>query len=158
MFAKNLKMAWFAAYTKSRCELKALEYFELLGIKAYVPTFKEIRQWSDRKKTIEKPLISRYVFFKLNKLAYDLININPFIKSVVKHERKAIEISDSEMELLKNAVKFGTIDRKRICSGDFVKIKSGPFTNKEGIVESIGDKNIVLIINKLKIKLKLEFF
>ncbi len=149
-------MSWFVAYTKPRCELKALSCFEIMGISAYVPTFKEVRQWTDRKKIIKRPAISGYVFFEIDSLIYDLINSNPFVGSVVKFDGKVVEISDSEMELLKNTVKHGAIDQKKISSGSYVKIQSGPFTNKSGIVESISDKNIVLLLNKLKVKLLLS--
>ena len=149
-------MAWFVAYTKPRCELKALSYFEIMGISAYVPTFKEVRQWTDRKKINERPAISGYVFFKIDSLIFDLINSNPFIGSVVKFNGKVVEISDSEMELLKDTVKHGTIDQKKISSGNCVKIHNGPFTNKSGIVEFINNKSIVLLLNKLKVKLLLS--
>ena len=149
-------MAWFVAYTKARCELKALSYFEIMGICAYVPTFKIVKQWSDRKKIVKKPAISGYIFFEINSLDYQLINVNPFIGSVVRFDGKVVEISDVEMDLLKNTVKHGAIDRKKISSGSYVEIQSGPFTNKSGIVESVNDKNIVLLLNKLKVKLSLS--
>ena len=149
-------MAWFVAYTKPRCELKALNYFEIMGISAYVPTFIEVRQWSDRKKNVEKPAINGYIFFEINSLDYKLINVNPFIGNVVRSNGNVVEISDFEMELLKNTVKYGTIDQKKISSGSFVKIQSGPFTNRNGVVESINEKSIVLLLNKLKVKLLLS--
>ena len=67
-----------------------------------------------------------------------------------------MEISDDEMNLLKNTVKHGAIDQKKISYGSFVKIQSGPFTNKSGVVESIDKKSIVLLLNKLKVKLLLS--
>ena len=149
-------MAWFVAYTKPRCELNAFNYFEIMGIGAYVPTFIEVRQWSDRKKNIEKPAINGYIFFEINSLDYKLINVNPFIGNVVRSNGNVVEISDFEMELLKNTVKYGTIDQKKISSGSFVKIQSGPFTNRSGVVESINEKSIVLLLNKLKVKLLLS--
>ena len=47
-------------------------------------------------------------------------------------------------------------DQKKISSGSFVKIQSGPFTNRSGVVESINEKSIVLLLNKLKVKLLLS--
>ena len=149
-------MAWFVAYTKPRCELKALSCFRAMGINAYVPTFKEVRQWTDRKKIVERPAICGYVFFEIDSLVYELINVNPFVGSVVRFNGKVVEISDSEMKLLKKTVKQGAIDQKKITNGSFVKIQNGPFSNKTGIVESIDDKNIVLLLNKLKVKLLLS--
>ena len=43
-------MKWFVAYTKSRCEAKASDFFKKNGVESYVPVFVEKRQWSDRVK------------------------------------------------------------------------------------------------------------
>ena len=140
-------MAWFVAYTKPRCEFKALSYFEIIGISAYVPTFKEVRQWTDRKKIVEKPAIGGYVFFEVDSLVYELINVNPFIRSVVRFDGKVVEISDSEMELFKNTVKHGAIDQKKITSGSFVKIQNGPFNNKTMFLSFIDSTMPLLFVN-----------
>ena len=36
-----------------------------MGIKAYCPTTFRVRQWSDRKKKVEMPLFSSYVFVQI---------------------------------------------------------------------------------------------
>ena len=64
-------MNWFVAYSKSRSELKAMDYFEKTGINSYVPCYKEKREWSDRVKIVKVPAISGYVFFELNLQKYE---------------------------------------------------------------------------------------
>ena len=58
-------MKWFVAHTKSRCELKAREFFKKKGVESYVPVFEEKREWSDRTKKIITPAVSGYVFLGL---------------------------------------------------------------------------------------------
>jgi hypothetical protein len=48
-------MKWFVAHTKSRCEVKASDFFKKNGVESYVPVFEEKRQWSDRTKKIITP-------------------------------------------------------------------------------------------------------
>ena len=73
-------MKWFVAHTRSRCELKASGFFKKNGVESYVPVFEEKRQWSDRTKKFITPAVSGYVFFRLEKVDYSFINLNPPIK------------------------------------------------------------------------------
>ena len=148
-------MCWFAAYTKSRSEFKALDHFTKRGINAYVPEYTDMRQWSDRIKKTRTPAISRYIFFELPKINYDLINLNPYTRSVVKAFGSPIKIKDQEILSLRDALKNYTIDN---CFefGDSVKIENGPFKNKTGKVDGVSENHIILLLNTLKIKLSLS--
>ena len=59
-------MKWFVLYTKPQFELKVAQSLESMGIQAYCPVFKQIKQYSDRKKKVEKPLLQSYVLVKLD--------------------------------------------------------------------------------------------
>jgi len=56
---------WWVLRVKAGHELKAVSDLEHLGVESYTPSVEVLRQWSDRKKKIQKPLISRHVFVKL---------------------------------------------------------------------------------------------
>ncbi len=58
-------MTWFVLYVKPQNEIKVGKALTALGIEVFCPTKKEVRQWSDRKKTVEVPLFKSYVFVKL---------------------------------------------------------------------------------------------
>ena len=77
-------MSWFAAKTKFKGEFKALDFFKSIGVNSYVPSYKTKKVWSDRIKKVTVPAISGYVFFELSKINYDLVNVNPFTKNIVK--------------------------------------------------------------------------
>ena len=148
-------MSWFVAYTKFRSEFKSLNFFEKIGLEAYVPCFIEKRQWSDRIKEVKKPAMSGYVFFKMPKLCYDTVNLNPFVKSVVRVNGIIVKISDEEIEELKSALSSysntGTIEK-----GSCVQIENGLFKYKRGVVESVNKHIIEILINKLTVKLSLK--
>ena len=148
-------MCWFAAYTNPRSEFKALDHFTKCGINAYVPEYIEMRQWSDRIKKARTPAISRYVFFELPKINYDLVNLNPFTRNVVKAFGSPIKIKDKEILLLKEALKNYTVDN---CFkfGDSVKIENGPFKNKTAKVDGVSENHISLLINTIKVRLSLS--
>jgi len=66
---------WYAVYTKSRTEKKLTGRLNEKGIESYLPLRKTLKQWSDRKKIVEEPLISSYVFVNIqNSRYYDVLN------------------------------------------------------------------------------------
>lgn len=148
-------MNWFVAYTRPRAEFRAQEFYSKMGITSYVPAFSEERQWSDRLKKVKRPAISGYVFIMLDKLNYEVINSNPFTRSVVKNDGAAVEIQNKEIEVLKTALDKGLLTKADFACGDLVYIQNGPFKNKKGMVELIEKNTIVLLLNKVKVKLSL---
>src|ERR1035437_2288373 len=58
---------WYAVYTKPRAEKKVFERLSAQGFEAYLPMQTRMREWSDRKKKVQTPLISSYVFVNTKK-------------------------------------------------------------------------------------------
>lgn len=148
-------MRWFVAHTKSRCELKAYAFFKKNGVESYVPVFEEKRQWSDRAKKIITPAISGYVFFRLEKADYSFINLNPFLRNVVRRFGQAVEINGSEIQTMKDCLKQYTEDLS-FSTGDKVKVLSGVLKNKKGLVDGVENNFVILLINSIKVKLSLN--
>ena len=59
-------MNWLVLYTKPHFEIKVAQILNSLGITAYCPTLKLIKQYSDRKKKAETPLLRSYVFVQID--------------------------------------------------------------------------------------------
>ena len=148
-------MKWFVAHTKSRCEVKASGFFKKNGVESYVPVFEEKRQWSDRTKKTITPAISGYVFFKLEKVDYSFINLNPFVRNVVRRFGQAVEIRGSEIQTMKDCLKHYTEDLS-FDTGDTVKVLSGVLKNKKGLVDVVENNFVILLINSIKVKLSLN--
>ena len=125
-------MGWFAAKTKFKGEFKALDFFKSIGVNSYVPSYKTKRVWSDRIKKVTVPAISGYVFFELSKINYNLVNINPFTKNIVKglNGLPAV-ITEKEINTLKNHLTGEDLMLgENLFKGQRVKIGSGPFIYK----------------------------
>ena len=148
-------MNWFVAYAKTKNEFKALDFFKKIGVNAYVPSYIEKREWSDRVKKTLVPAISGYIFFELNKLDYTLVNSNPYLRNVLKRHGKAVTIRSEEIETLKEALNGYSISQE-IKTGDSIKILSGAFKNRLGFVDFIDNSNLSVLINSMKITLSLE--
>jgi transcription antitermination factor NusG len=148
-------MKWFVAHTKLRCELKASCFFEKNGVESYVPVFEEKKEWSDRTKKIIRPAVSGYVFFRLEKVDYSFINLNPFLRNVVRRFGQAVEIDGSEIQTMKDCLKQYT-ENLSLGAGDTVKVLSGVLKNKKGLVEGVENNFVILLINSIKVKLSLN--
>ena len=147
-------MNWFVAYAKTKNEFKALDFFKKIGVNAYVPSYIEKREWSDRVKKTLVPAISGYIFFELNKLDYTLVNSNPYLRNVLKRHGKAVTIDSKEIKALKEALDGYSVSQE-IKTGDSVKILSGAFKNRFGFVDFIDNNNLSVLINSIKITLSL---
>ena len=120
-----------------------------------MPVYEEKREWSDRIKKITTPAISGYIFFQTEKINYALVNLNPYLKNVLRRFGKAVEIKSSEIDAMKNCLKNYT-DSISFNAGDSVKIMSGCLKNKEGIIETIDGSFLTLLVNSIKVKLSLD--
>lgn len=56
---------WHVIYMKTRYEKRAYDDLSRRGIEAFLPLKKELHHWSDRKKWIDVPLFSSYVFVNI---------------------------------------------------------------------------------------------
>ncbi len=57
---------WHVLYVKSRWEKKVYDSLKEISVETFLPQVKTVKQWSDRKKTILKPLFPSYVFANVN--------------------------------------------------------------------------------------------
>jgi len=60
-----MEKKWFVVYTRPQQELKVAEQLSAMGITNYCPTITLLKQYSDRKKKVNKPLLSSYVMVEL---------------------------------------------------------------------------------------------
>ena len=60
------KRRWLVLYTRPRYEKKIRDHLAELSVDCFLPMREEVRQWSDRKKTVEVPLFSGYIFVHVN--------------------------------------------------------------------------------------------
>lgn len=121
------------------------------NIEAYVPLVKTMRQWSDRKKMVEVPLLNGYVFVKSEPQKHEKILQTKGVVAFVKSEGKVANIRDLEIERLKQLVNLGyQIEAQAINrhykEGDKVKITSGSLKGVEGFVHQLKEDRFIEIL------------
>jgi len=150
---------WHAFYVKVKHEKKVCALLSRLDVEAYLPLISEKRRWSDRVKTLEKPLISGYIFCKIQlSERYEILEI-PGVLNILKFAGKWAPIPDNQIETLRIFLESpdSLKQDKAIPVGRRARIVSGPFCGAEGIVRRQGKHaRLVLSIESLATAFSVE--
>lgn len=152
-------MPWYVLYTNPRAEKKVATSLEAMGFEVYCPLVARIKQWSDRKKKVETPLFSSYVFINTEEHIRDrAFNVKGVVRYLYWLGKPAI-VKDEEIKAIKKwlATDYNDIEVENLQRGDEIEIKEGPFKNHTGIVQEINNNNIRLIIASVGIILTLKY-
>ena len=144
----QLPVRWYAVYTRPRAEKQVAERLREQGIEAYLPLQKKLRQWSDRKKWVETPLFSSYVFVKIDRRFYDdVLRTNGVVKYIT-FEGKAATIPQEQIDNLKIVVDSNAEVETRwekFAKGERVKVNGGALRGLTGGLISDGGRRKVLV-------------
>lgn len=147
---KKLVYKWYALYTRSRAEKRVYRDLVEAGIEAYLPLLKTIRQWSDRKKKVEEPLIRSYVFVKVSEREYyNALNIEGACRYIA-FEGKAVPIPDKQIDILKRIIGDNIpfeLTQQKFSPGDIIMITAGVLAGIEAeVIDHAGSKKMLVRI------------
>ena len=153
MDTKEQEYKWYALYTKARAEKKVLEQLTQMGIKAYLPLRRVLRQWSDRKKWVEVPVISSYIFINIPEKDYRKVFDARGVVAYVSHKGKAVTIPDHEIEAMRktieNNIEFD-VQQRELKKGEEITITTGPLKGVKGIIKEVqGNKKLYISISNI---------
>ena len=127
---------WYAIRVKSRSEKKVYSDLVEQKIEAYLPLQRKLRQWSDRKKWVETPLISGYVFVYISRKEYELVLRIYNVVSYIYFEGKAAIIREEDINLLKRMLGQTESEVEKtlepLKAGQMVRIIAGPLIGVVG--------------------------
>jgi transcriptional antiterminator RfaH len=150
---KTVEPKWFAVYTNPRAEKQVHKRLLETGIESFLPLMKTLRQWSDRKKVVEKPLISSYVFVKLTPGEFPVVFKTYGVVKFITFEGKPVSIPQKQIDNLKLLVNSDAeieVTSEVIGKGDNVEVISGSMAGLTGELISIGNqKRVVVRIDRL---------
>ena len=146
---------WHALYVASRQEKNAMRLLNEKNIEAYTPVVKTMKQWSDRKKMVELPLLNGYLFVKITATESDKVRQTKGVVNFVRSEGKVAIVRDVEIDRLKQLVELGYQMEAHGIKSDFkkgekVKIISGVLKGIEGmVIESKEGKFIDVLLESI---------
>lgn len=146
---------WYALQTRSRHEKRVAAELSEKGVEVFLPLVRDVRRWSDRRKLVEMPLFSCYVFLRatLTPMTRASAVQVPGVLSFVGFNHTPSVIPSAQIENIQ-AVLAG----KHACSaheflrvGQRVRIRGGSLNGIEGIlVGRNGDRKLVVSIDLIQ--------
>jgi transcriptional antiterminator RfaH len=144
---------WYAIYTRPRAEKQVYQRLSESGVETYLPMQKTIRQWSDRKKVVEKPLLSSYIFVKTNPKYFPVVYKTNGVVKFVSFEGQPVSIPQKQIDNLRLLINSNAdieVTSENFAKGDNVEVVSGSLVGLTGELIKIGSRNrFVVRIDRL---------
>lgn len=157
------QLRWFAARTKKDQELSIRSSLQRLGIEHFIPTQFIIRQWKDRKRRVEVPVIRNLIFVRATKeRACSLANDDGLHLYYIKdlQTRSMLIVPDKQMKDFMFVMDLSPdslyLDDAALRVGTRVEVIKGDFCGIEGELISLPNRTYVVIriLDVLAVKVK----
>jgi len=153
--------SWYALLTRARHEKIVAHRLRERGVTAFLPLLTEVRRWSDRRKLIEFPLFSCYVFAKLlptNEGRLAALRTDG-VFSLVGARGEGTPIPDEQIDAVRRLIeeRLPWHSHPFLKIGQRVRIRSGALDGVEGILVSrSGESTLVVSIDAIQRSLALR--
>jgi transcription antitermination factor NusG len=133
---------WYALYTCPRHEKRVAEQIEQRHISCFLPLYRSVRRWKDRRKELDMALFPGYVFVRID--LHDKLRVLqvPGAVRLVTFNGQPAALPEQEIECLRNRQSgSGTIEpHPYLCVGRRVRVRNGPLQGLEGIIRRSKDR------------------
>jgi len=140
---------WYALHTRPRHEKLVVQRLAERSVETFLPLISEVHRWSDRKKKVQLPLFSCYVFarFVPNRLERLQVLRVAGVLGLVGTRGEGTPIPDTQIDavraLIDGAVPWTSHPFLKI--GQRVRIRSGALDGLEGILVSRNGSDTLVI-------------
>lgn len=153
------KKAWFAMKVFQNRVLEIESYLQAKNVETYFPVRYEEKTVGGEKKTVRKPVISSFIFFRT--FSENLVDIERELTSKValyryRKSRQVAVIPDREMEVFKmvtsvdNNWDYVEVENLHFSPNERVRVIGGQFEGAEGYIKRIkGNRRLVVAIEGL---------
>ena len=148
------KKLWYAIYTKARNEKKVAELLSREGIEHFLPLIKRERIWSDRKKIVELPLFTSYLFVCVGfSEQYTVVN-TPGVVRFISFENRKVPVREQQIEAIRVFIETGediTLDEADYKTGKRVRVIAGSMKGLEGtLIEHLGKQKVKVEVDAIR--------
>ena len=153
-----MEKKWFVVYTKSQQELKVATQLSAMGITNYCPTITLVKQYSDRKKKVTKPLLSSYVMVELEEKERNKVFACSGIVRYLFFLGKPAVVPASDITLMQNHLNgvYNDSEVTTLSVGDSHTITQGPFSGVSGRVVETDKTKVKLELASLGMRITLK--
>lgn len=150
---------WFVIQTKPRNEQKVEKQIIEKDVEVFLPLITSIRYWSDRKKKIQVPMFSGYLFVHASEdeRVHAIKNTIGAIRYLFFEKRPA-RLTDNEIESIRLSLKAPErvkVEKSNFSKGDMVMVTRGVFRGLKGLITEIRG-NYKLTVNIFELSMSLN--
>ncbi len=152
---------WYAVHTRAQHEKAVALRLRERNVTTFLPTFTEVRRWKDRKKTIELPLFSCYLFVKLmprNEERQRVLRTDSVL-GLVGAQGVGAPIPSEQIDAIRILVKeqLPCCSHPFLKTGQRVRIKGGALEGLEGIFLSRhGERRLIISVDAMQRSLAIQ--
>lgn len=150
----HLSLAWYSVQTAYRCEHRVARDLATKGFETYLPVLPEMHQWKDRRKLIEVPAFSGYLFVHYEPSLRNRVKVleTAGIVRLLGGNHAPSPIPDSEIEAVRRTLGSGVACNRcdALTPGTMVRVMRGPLTGVQG--------RLVRIKNSLRLVVAISVF
>ena len=127
---------WYAAYTSAHHEKRVAEQLRVRAVEYYLPLYSSVRQWKDRRVTLQLPLFPGYVFVRLALRDRLRVQQIPGLARLVGFNGTPASLPEEEMQALRTGLDNGVCGapHRVLTTGRKVRVKNGPMAGLQGIL------------------------
>ena len=153
--------AWYAVQTLYRHEQRIARDLTAKGFLTYLPLLRETRQWTDRKKTIEVPAFSGYLFARHDASSRNRVRIleTSGVVRMLGDNHSPVPIADFEIESLQRMLESNVACQRctNLTAGAMVQVKSGPLAGIRGrLIRIQNGLRLVLSVSSVQQAISVE--
>ena len=150
---------WYALYTAPRHEKQVADRITQQGISCFLPLYRSVRRWKDRRKELSLVLFPGYVFVRMQLENRLRVLQLPGAVRLVSFNGQPAALPEQEIENLRSRLPdSGNVEpHPYLSAGRHVRVRSGPLQGLEGIIVRTKDRcRIVLSIHLIMRSLAVE--
>ncbi len=145
-----MDLDWYALIVKSRHEFVARDELQKRGIETFLPSVKKLRQWRDRKKSVEFPVFPGYLFVSVARSAEIFLHIvktRGVVALVSLEPGHPTPVVPEEIDALKAIIESGRpFDvYPQFQEGTRVRIRRGPLQGAAGVLTKKNDQDLFCV-------------
>ncbi len=147
--------SWYGLQTRPRHEKIVAQRLQERGVQTFLPLVTEVHRWSDRKKSVEIPLFSCYVFAKFAPQREERLRVLRVegVFGLVGASGEGAAIPEEQIAAVRNVVeaKLQWTSHPFLKIGQRVRIRSGALDGVEGIlVGRNGESTLVISVDAIQ--------
>lgn len=152
-------MPWYAIYTRPRHEKKVNSLLIDKNYETYLPIISKLRHWKDRKKKVDMPLFSSYLFANFDyRFRFNLLETEGIVK-IVNFRGIPAEVPEWQINSLRKMLEFPDKIHleKYIKVGELVEIVDGVMKGLKGmVVKRKNEERLILSIEGIMQSVSIE--